>query len=819
MAICLLILMPILAQAEVITDDTTWQGVVDLSEDVIVPTGITLSIKPGTVVYVHPAENTRIDPEYLSHQTEILVRGKLVAKGNRGNPVVFKLKAKNKTDRWAGLIVDNGEVALKHTTISGADTAVSVLSGKVKVDKCRITSNTYGLVGFGAGTFINISKSVIEKNKYGIVEFNASSIIKDDKSIVRENENHNIFTASTQEINNDRMTYAVPEVPLTATYKDEALPAGYTVWKGRVVINGQLRLPPESRLLVMPGTIVEFTRRDTNDDGIGENGLQIQGHIIAKGTPENPIFFRSAEKDKRRGDWDSINILGSDLAQNIIEYCQIEDAYRGMHFHFSNVSVNRSILRNNYRGTQFQESLVSITNSLFFDNKSAIQTRDSEVIFHNNMIFGNLNGANFFRLNLLAENNVIANNILDGIRIREGTTFLQRNFLTGNRFGLLVFDAVYGSYKNNIISENLESGVLLRNTDNIELAGNSIQENNINGISLLDTRASISNNLITDNGERGLGIVSFSGSINNNNINDNGIYAVGTESSLDIDATGNWWGDSDLAEEIFDGNDEEGLGKINFAPQLQSPVTFEWPQSRIISSTNWIGAIQVNQPLTVEKGAILNVKPGTRAEFTNDTELLVLGKLKAEGTSIKRIIFTSKSESRAGDWSGIRLERATGSYFINCDFSYGEFGLHSHFVPMRITACRFFNNDIGIRFRSGPIQLSRSIFHDNRIAIRAFRGNMNIYENDIRDNEIGIFIREGGKGLKIYRNNLHKNDRYNLRLGDFNKDDVDARNNWWGTNDPQEKIFDGNQEPYIGFVNFHPVLKNPVNLILNTTEN
>ena len=65
------------------------------------------------------------------------------------------------------------------------------------------------------------------------------------------------------------------------------------------------------------------------------------------------------------GDWDSINIMNSDKAQNLIEFCQIEDAYRGLHFHFSHVTVADSIIRNNYRGIQFQESVVEITEHLF----------------------------------------------------------------------------------------------------------------------------------------------------------------------------------------------------------------------------------------------------------------------------------------------------------------------------------------------------------------------------------------------------------------------------------------------------------------------
>jgi hypothetical protein len=325
----------------------------------------------------------------------------------------------------------------------------------------------------------------------------------------------------------------------------------------------------------------------------------------------------------------------------------------------------------------------------------------------------------------------------------------------------------------------------------------------------------ISKNLINGNGERGIGIISFTGTINDNNIANNGLYAIGIEGSADIDATVNWWGGSDLAKEIYDDADDADLGQVNYEPVRRTPTAFAWPIRKIISKTIWTGLIQVNKLLTVEKGGVLTIKPGTTTEFAKEAGLMVYGSLKAAGLPEQRISFTSSVKEGPGDWLGVRLEKATGSYLENCDFTYGEYGLHIHFVPMRITGCRFTLNDIAIRFRSGPIRLSRSLFSKNRIGIRAFLGNMEIFENEITDNEIGIFIREGGKGVKIYRNNLYDNERYNMRLGDFNKDDVDAANNWWGNKDPAQKIFDGRQESYIGRVRFEPLLDRHIDLRLD----
>jgi hypothetical protein len=800
------------ANGQVLSVDTQWQGEIELQEDILIPVGVTLSVAPGTIVRVQPSENTRIDPEYMSHRTEILVRGALQINGTGRERVVFSSSSDEKSAYWAGIIVDGGQATINHTDLSKAEAAVTVMGGKAALNNCLIKENHYGLVVQSRKAALNLQDTVVEKNDYGVLLLDEPLFDSDGKSIIRDNSKNGLFRAVSSGAVLTEQKYEPAIAPLSATYKDEALP-DYTVWKGRVLIDGQLRLPPESRLIIMPGTVVEFTKKDANGDGIGENGLQIQGLLIAKGTPEKPIIFRSAEKVRRLGDWDSINILGSDLAQNIIEYCQIEDGYRGLHFHYSNVAVNKTILRNNYRGAQFQESLVSISNSQFYGNKSGIQTRDSEMIFNNNEIFHNLNGANFFRLNLQAADNIFADNNGEGLRIREGTSVLDRNLLAGNRMGLLVADAVYGSFNGNVMSGNLESGLLVRNSDHIEITGNAIQANGLNGISLRDTRAAISNNLINANGERGIGIISFDGVINNNNIVDNGLYAVGLEGDKDIDAGNNWWGESDLDKEIYDVNDEPGLGRVNYEERKTAPIPFVWPLANINSDTIWAGGIRVDDLVTINKGATLTVRPGVITEFsTEESGLLVYGTLKAVGTAAKRIVFTSTDKAGPSDWLGIQLERATGSVTANCDFSYADYGLHIHFVPMEISGCRFVNNDLGIRFRSGPIKLKNSLFSQNRIGIRAFLGNMEIVENEISNNEIGIFIREGGKGVKIYRNNFTNNERYNLRLGDFNKDDVDARHNWWGIENPLEMIFDGHQESYIGIARFEPFLHTPLEL-------
>jgi hypothetical protein len=147
--------------------------------------------------------------------------------------------------------------------------------------------------------------------------------------------------------------------------------------------------------------------------------------------------------------------------------------------------------------------------------------------------------------------------------------------------------------------------------------------------------------------------------------------------------------------------------------------------------------------------------------------------------------------------------------FSNCIFENATWALHSHFTDLKVQECVFVNNYGGIRFTSGPLEVRRSFFGRNEVGIRAFRGSALIAENVITGNSTGIFVRDKGAGLTIRKNNLYANSGYNVRMGDFNEEDVDARDNWWGDLTPAEKIYDARNEPGIGMVRFEPYARKP----------
>ncbi len=798
---------PCQALAAALTADTLWKGEITLTEDVLVPAGVTLTIAPGTIIKVSGAESTKTDPEYLSPLVEVTVRGTLHAEGTPQEPIRFSSVAKKKEGGWAGIIVDGGTAHLRACRIESAETAVHVLSGTLDLNDTALTGNRYGLVLQGTGTVVRGEGNRVTENDYGFVTLNGA-LLEGGVVRVAGNRKKDTLAVSLPAFRPGDESGRTGEPPLIRTYGDEVL-AGETVWRERVEVNGVIRVPEGSRLVIQPGTVVEFGERDTNGDGIGENGLLIQGTIIAKGTAAAPIIFRSAGKRGHRGEWDAINIMNSATGWNLIEYCRIEDAYRGLHFHFSRAAITNSVFTNNYRGVQFQEATVLMRANRFFGNKSAVQGRDSDVTFTDNRVYDNFQGINFLRTNLVARGNRIAANDREGVRIREGATVLEENLIDGNRFGLLVMDAYYGTFARNCISNNGEVGFSLKNTDNMEISGNVIAGNGVTGMNLQETRGRIDGNLVSDNGERGVGILSFAGTLEENNFSGNGRYAVDLDGSTDVAAPRNWWGGEEPDRVISDHKDDVRKGRVNHSPAAPSPFPFPWPLTSVDTSLTWRGDIAVTRTVTVSPGTTLTLMPRTRVLFAPETGLVVKGRIMAEGEEKGRILFTAARTKGAGGWDEILLEHADGSTFAHCVFEYATWGLHSHFTRLAVTDSLFRSNTGGIRFRSGPVEIRRSVFTDNGTGIRAYRGNAVIAQNTITRNGTGIFVREKGGGLTIRRNSIVANSNCNVRSGDFNDEDVDARENWWGSDDPRATILDGRSEPGVGIVRYEPYLREP----------
>ncbi|MDT8440983.1 MAG: NosD domain-containing protein [Desulfuromonadales bacterium] len=129
--------------------DLFWEGRVVMAGDVLILAGGSLTIRAGTEVLVEPAEGTQIDPDYLSSQTELLVRGRLDSAGTGSAPVRFLLVDPDVAESyaWAGITLDRaGDSRIVQTEISRADTAIRLVASSPLIEGNRIVGNRYGII-------------------------------------------------------------------------------------------------------------------------------------------------------------------------------------------------------------------------------------------------------------------------------------------------------------------------------------------------------------------------------------------------------------------------------------------------------------------------------------------------------------------------------------------------------------------------------------------------------------------------------------------------------------------------------------------------
>ena len=141
-----------------------------LNEDILVPKGITLTVRKNTQVTVQPTDSTKIDPEFMSSLVEITVRGTFLVEGDPAAPVVFQLQPQGtENNSWAGIIIDGGRADLRYCTVRRAETAVWIVAGQATLLGATLTDNRYGLVVQGEQSAVQIKDSRISGDRKSVV--------------------------------------------------------------------------------------------------------------------------------------------------------------------------------------------------------------------------------------------------------------------------------------------------------------------------------------------------------------------------------------------------------------------------------------------------------------------------------------------------------------------------------------------------------------------------------------------------------------------------------------------------------------------------
>ncbi len=293
---------------------------------------------------------------------------------------------------------------------------------------------------------------------------------------------------------------------------------------------------------------------------------------------------------------------------------------------------------------------------------------------------------------------------------------------------------------------------------------------------------------------------------------------------------------------------------------LAKPLIME--KGVIKSDTTWEKEVLVKGDIEVAKGATLTIMPGTvikfvkiekygpaklykdKATYFPRAELVIRGKIIAQGTKDKMIVFTSAEKSpNPADWGAINLLDTKDNILEYCEISYGHTSVHCHGAQVILANCYLHDNGVAIGQKNVkgsatncvvPILYNR--ITGNGGGVLFGKGTSpTITHNQISDNKFfGIYGKKGascdvrynnvthnGKGVIVYamdglrlsENNISDNEEYNISLMEGQTWDVDAIHNWWGTTDGKkikELIWDKDEDETLGRLVFSDPADSPI---------
>ncbi|WKE66617.1 right-handed parallel beta-helix repeat-containing protein [Gallaecimonas kandeliae] len=254
-----------------------------------------------------------------------------------------------------------------------------------------------------------------------------------------------------------------------------------------------------------------------------------------------------------------------------------------------------------------------------------------------------------------------------------------------------------------------------------------------------------------------------------------------------LDATGNWWGTTDLAVitgKIYDMVDDANSPSVDFSGLLASengaPVAGTVLTKAIVVDTIWSATDGIiAQPIKVMSGSTLTIAAGTRfnAEGNSNLSVEAGGKLIIQGTEQAPVLFTSSTAS-PGSWQGITVngERSDGG---DIQISYATIEYANY----------------GVYFSQGAkADITHSVIRNNNVGLYYYgaRTGGTVHSSQLYNNQSGVYIYGGYNYLAdhpkpvITGNSIYDNSAYNYRVvfyRDTNKTVLDATGNWWGTTD------------------------------------
>ncbi|MBI3193457.1 MAG: right-handed parallel beta-helix repeat-containing protein, partial [Ignavibacteriae bacterium] len=306
---------------------------------------------------------------------------------------------------------------------------------------------------------------------------------------------------------------------------------------------------------------------------------------------------------------------------------------------------------------------------------------------------------------------------------------------------------------------------------------------------------------------------------------------------------------------------------VIFSNIIPLPLLAGNVSGQVLTDSVWTvsgSPVIVTATVTVNNGVTLRIEPGVVVKFDPGTQLIVAGRLVADGTSDSLITFTSNAGTPApGDWNSIEFQNGlnVSSVFDYCLVEYAGSGANAANIfyktgaySIALTNCTVrYSQNHGVNVRASSPRIAKSLFSDNAgygiftdlslgytvdtcVVIRNTAGGIRIAVNattivntcivdsngtgiyidasarptiqydTIRANNIGIqFTSVGSSQPTIKDNVIMNNTTYGLK--NTGTSSVKAEYNYWGSDmGPYNADYNptGLGDDVTNYVDFHP---------------
>jgi len=337
-------------------------------------------------------------------------------------------------------------------------------------------------------------------------------------------------------------------------------------WSGTIHVTGDIWVDENATITIVPGTTVLISAGKDNQKEYARSHIEINGRIIAVGTPDEMIVFTSDAANPSFADWSGIELRPGSR----IEYCIVEYAGRAGLGVWSDIPKDDSILISNC------------------------------IIRHIFMGAIALGGTTCARVT----SNEVSDCGSEGICVDPGAgPYIAYNTVKHTTVGIGTAPESFAVIENNILIDNIK-GIVTRAKDtirhnHISSPTRQIYEQSYMGhtfpyaveppaikfigiVAAEHCQATIEFNDIVSNE---IGILIGPGgnppqTLRNNNIHDNDMN-IDNQTNLDIVVQHNWWGTTDthtIEEKTWDYHDDPNKGKVNYEPVKTSEIAGAGPK-------------------------------------------------------------------------------------------------------------------------------------------------------------------------------------------------------------------------------------------------